>query len=136
MSFLRFALRADIIGDDFTSDICKFASKFDSSLVVQEAHSGENPHIHALLCGKRTLPAIRQAFKKAFPLHVGNGAYSVKECDDNWMLYVQYCCKGDSVDDQPLVLQQSGFDFGNDEEKDDCSSAIKKTKKGVVVQGV
>lgn len=104
-----FALRADVIGDSFQTDIVHWIRSFDSYLLVFETAAGENPHVHAVIHSQLKIKQIRNSFTYKFKQHSGNKAYSLKECDDEFDAYIRYMCKGSSEADAPIVWAQCGL---------------------------
>jgi len=114
----NYALRmdwADVRRDLLSSWLSAVSSIF---FVVHETADGENPHVHVFFSSDKKLNALRISFKRKFPDLVGNGAYSLKECDDNFEDYYLYMCKGDSQENLPVVLMKQGVDFSDDKIKE------------------
>lgn len=111
--------------------------------VVFECHSGENPHVHAIYETDKTLNACRVSFKRKFDDKVGNGSYSLKECDDDIDAYMRYMCKGNSKDDLPDVKIRQGLEYTDDKIKEwhdkywvnNASLAENKKKRKLVRSG-
>lgn len=113
----QFALRADYKDGDqalLSAWLSAIATVF---LVVYEEHDGENPHVHCVFSSDKNLSALRVSFKRKFTDKIGNGGYSLKECDDDVEAYMRYMCKGDSKDNDPVVLIKQGQDYTDEKIK-------------------
>lgn len=107
-----YAFRMDYVRDSDRQRLSDWLSaNFDSFLVVSEVVEGENPHVHGLLASTKKLDALRKSFKRAFEEKRGNGAYSLKECSEDPAGFMRYICKGQSVDDDPVVEFRQGVDY-------------------------
>lgn len=103
----RFALRVDI-SDESKQKLIEWINKFDGYILVREvAPSGA--HCHAILDAHKDLKSVRNSFMRAFPELVGNKAYSLKECNDDYEAYIRYICKGDGKDQAPVVWGRCGL---------------------------
>lgn len=109
-----FAFRMDFVDADKEPLVKWLDSSACSYLVVHETHDGENPHVHVVFHSGKKLSALRMDFKRKFPTKIGNGGYSMKECDDDVEAYMRYMCKGDSSDDAPVVLACQGLEYSSD----------------------
>lgn len=113
----QYSLRADYKEGDqalLSAWLSAIATVF---LVVYEEHDGENPHVHCVFSSDKNLSAVRVSFKRKFTDKVGNGGYSLKECDENVDAYMRYMCKGDSKDNDPVVLIHQGQDYTEEKVK-------------------
>jgi len=106
---LCYALRLDVSDADQPRVSAWVSANSSAFLVVHETAADENPHVHAILHSTKKLPALRAAFKRAFEDKVGNGAYSLKECNDDIEAYMRYMCKGAAKDDLPRVWARQGL---------------------------
>lgn len=104
-----FALRLDWVDADREPFSVWLHENALSYLVVHEVARDENPHVHVLFYSVKKLDALRKSFKRAFADKRGNGAYSMKACDDSVERYVQYMCKGPNRDEGPDVLMRHGL---------------------------
>lgn len=107
----HYALRMDYEEADRQDLSAWLSSAGGAFLCVFETASGENPHVHAVIYSEKKLAALRKSFQRSFPGKNGNGAYSLKICDDDVDAYMRYMCKGASRDDPPVVLFQQGLDY-------------------------
>jgi len=107
----HYALRMDYVDLDRTPLSTWLSANATGFLCVYETADGENPHIHAVFHSGLKLSGLRSSFKKAFVDKVGNGAYSLKVCDDDVEAYMRYMCKGASVEEEPTVIVQQGLDY-------------------------
>lgn len=115
----RYALRMDWNQDrDYQRISTWLALIATCYLVVFESHAGENPHVHVVFDSDKKLQALRTSFKRKFDDKVGNGSYSLKECDDDVAAYMRYMCKGNSKDDMPDVKIKQGLDFTDEKIKE------------------
>lgn len=112
----QFALRMDVVSENDSSDLNAWLTQNATSyFVVKEFGTpGENPHYHAVLCSSAKTASLRQSFRRAFPNHKGNGAYSLKECDEDVEGYGRYMCKGADRDSLPDVICRQGLDYTDD----------------------
>lgn len=113
-----FALRLDVEPRDKDSVKSWLDRNSKGYFVVHETVHGENDHIHAVIETDKNLNALRVSFKRAFPNKIGNGQYSLKECDADVENYMLYMCKGDSVDDMPVVWLRNGLLYTDDKIKE------------------
>lgn len=108
----QYALRLDYERGSDRDILSGYLDRYSSRyLVVFETASDENPHVHCIFWSESKLAALRKAFKERFPSKVGNGAYSLKECDASFDDYVAYMCKGKSKDDAPVVEMRMGLEY-------------------------
>jgi len=110
MSIFRYALRIDSspsVDDDLSPWISSVATSF---LAVTENHEGENRHHHVYIISDKKLQAVRASLKRRFEV-AGNGAYSLKECDANYVEYLKYMCKGPDVEGLPEIYASLGLDW-------------------------
>lgn len=82
---------------------------FDNFLACREEAS--QPHAHVYGRGRLKLKGLQASVRKAFPLHVGNAGYSLKECDSQVYDYLKYICKGVSVDVPPVLVARQGLEY-------------------------
>lgn len=110
-----FALRMDYVMED-KEKLREWHDKQScgSYLVVYEDHAGENPHIHSIFWSDKKMEALRKSFKRLFNDKTGNGAYSLKECDDDTDAYLRYMCKGGSKSEMAVVLMKCGLDYDDE----------------------
>lgn len=108
---MALALRADCLGDQFQSEIIQWCRQWDAYLLVHETAEGENPHVHAIIHTVQTLKKVRNSFTYKFKEHVGNKAYSIKVCDDDFEAYIRYMCKGTSAEVGPVVWGSCGLKY-------------------------
>lgn len=94
MSAIKLSLRID----KCFSEVLEYVEeKGMSGWCVREVAGDENEHWHWYLEGDgfKNLQAFRVSLTRRIPELKGNGAYSVKECDENVERYWQYMAKGD-----------------------------------------
>lgn len=112
----QYALRMDYTRDSDRGRLSDFLSRNSPRyLVVFETADGENPHIHAIFYSEGRLASLRQAFRRAFEDKTGNGAYSLKECDQEFGDYIQYMCKGPDAGTMPTVEMRQGLEYTDEE---------------------
>jgi len=75
------ALRLDILHDDNVQQLVGLCDSLGGSYWIVREGGTTNPHLHVHLTTKTKLNAVRQAFKRRFPDHLGTGHYSIKQCD-------------------------------------------------------
>lgn len=96
------------ISEDQKDKVIQWINKFDGYILVREvAPSGA--HCHAILDAHKDLKSVRNSFTRAFPELIGNKAYSLKECNDDYDAYIRYICKGDSKEIAPVVWGRCGL---------------------------
>lgn len=107
----HYAVRVDVSDAD-RDNLSRWCSANGSAfLCVYEEAADENPHVHIVLFSNKNIRAIRESFRRTFPDKTGNGAYSIKVCDDDTDAYMRYMCKGKSKDDQPEVWFRQGLEY-------------------------
>lgn len=107
----HYAIRVDVTDADRDA-LSRWCSANGSAfLCVYEEAADENPHVHIVLFSSKTIRAIRESFRRTFTEKTGNGAYSIKVCDDDTDAYMRYMCKGKSADDQPEVWFRQGLEY-------------------------
>lgn len=111
---MSFALRVDVQETDgFYDRVSKFLDNFNGYFVVEEM--AENLHLHMWLKGDQKIVTVRNKLTYLFPELVGNkGLYSLKQCDAEYGRYLQYMCKGTSLNDGPVVKFRLGLEFTDD----------------------
>lgn len=104
-----FALRVDD-GDDRRARLLDWLRGLGgAALCVREDAEG-NLHYHCYFEDHRTLAALRKSVQRNIVGESGgNGVYSLKPCTSEPDGYLQYMCKGDSVDLGPVVVFQFGL---------------------------
>lgn len=112
------ALRLDILHDDNVQQLVGLCDSLGGSYWIVREGGVANPHLHVHLCTKTKLNAVRQAFKRRFPDHSGNGHYSIKQCDDDVEGYDRYLAKGESEGDDPIIIARQGLEFSLDSIRD------------------
>lgn len=68
-----------------------------------------NPHAHLYGVAELSFRGLVSSFRRFFPDHVGNGAYSIKPCTSSVYDYWKYISKGASRDDLPDVIVRQGL---------------------------
>lgn len=106
----KYALRVDVIGDGFKDKFGKWVKQFDGYIVAYEV-AGDNKHVHCILDSAKTLKAVRSDFCRVMTECVGNKAYSLKVCDDDWEAYMRYICKGESAEVPPVIWFRNGLHY-------------------------
>lgn len=106
-----YALRLDVLSEDNAQQLSAWLDKVSSGHLVvrEESNPNENTHYHAVLHSKIKATSLRQSFRRAFPDHKGNAAYSLKECDEDPDGYGRYICKGLSKEEGPNVVIRQGL---------------------------
>lgn len=112
------ALRLDILHDDNVQQLVALCDSLGGSYWIVREGDTANPHLHGHLCTRTKLNSVRQAFKRRFPGHSGNGHYSIKQCDQDVEGYDRYMAKGGAEGDDPIVIARSGLEFTLDNIKD------------------
>lgn len=105
------ALRLDILDDSNVQSLVGLCDSLGGSYWIVREGGTANPHLHVHLVTKTKLNAVRQAFKRRFPDHSGNGHYSIKQCDQDVEGYDRYLAKGDAEGDEPIVIARSGLEY-------------------------
>lgn len=105
------AIRVDLKTDGDSSAILALLDSLGGSYWVVREGGTTNAHAHIHWKGDKTLPAVRAAFKRKFPGHVGNGGYSIKQCDADVEGYDRYMAKGDTEDSDPIILGRQGIPY-------------------------
>ena len=77
-------------------------------LACQEG-DGKEQSFHYHMYFEGNLNTLRQYVKRNFP--GGNAVYSIKKCDDLFVNYLRYICKGESRDGEPRMLFSDGYDI-------------------------
>lgn len=79
-------------------------------LVCKESADDEvpNDHFH-LFFEVTTINSLRMYCKKNF--QGGNAVWSIKKCDDNFVDYLKYICKGTSKNDEPKIVLSDGYNI-------------------------
>lgn len=136
-ALLRLALRTDKKFDEVKEFV---TSKQASGFAVVENAGGENEHYHWYLelLGYKNVQTFRVGLTKKIPDLKGNGAYSVKECDDDYERYWQYMAKGDGSGCGARVVWRHGLLF-TDEKMEELHQAYwseNREKKRVKVEPV
>lgn len=107
-----YALRVDFreggFKDKFLSWLTTVALAW---IVVYEAESLENRHVHLILDSEKDIKQLRNSFTKKFPECAGNKGYSLKVCRDDYDAYIRYICKGSSPNEPPVVWSRQGLDY-------------------------
>lgn len=109
----NFALRLDVIGDtqELFSNISAWLSEVAESWLVVRENLENNDHTHMFIVSEKTIKAIRSSLVRRFKSHVGNEAYSLKQCAADYADYVQYMCKGAGEEFLPEVVSHQGLDY-------------------------
>lgn len=102
-----YALRMDL-GEGVYEKISVWLSRFESFFVVREGVS--NPHVHMWLSGDKEYAAVRKDIQRSFA-GAGNGFYSLKRCDSDYVDYYRYMCKGEEQGSLPDVCFRQGLLF-------------------------
>lgn len=110
----QYALRVDVLGDEFKKEFCDWIKKFDGYLAVHETAKDENPHVHAIIHTEDSIKQIRNKFTYKFKEHTGNKSYSLKLCDDDFRAYIRYMCKGGGADAPPCVWAKCGLIYDDE----------------------
>lgn len=108
------AIRVDIKNESDPSTLSSLLDSLGGSYWIVREGGSSNPHVHVHYTTTRTLNAVRLAFKKKFPTHVGNGGYSIKQCDSDVTGYDRYMAKGDSEGDSPIIISRQGVQYDLD----------------------
>lgn len=98
---------------EFTAVKEFITNKGASGFAVAEKAGDDNAHHHWYLemQGFKNVQTFRVALTKKIPGLKGNGAYSVKECDDDYERYWQYMCKGAGSGTGADVVWRHGLVF-------------------------
>jgi len=112
------ALRLDILHDDNVQQLVALCDSLGGAYWIVREGGTANPHLHVHLTTKTKLNAVRQAFKRRFPGHSGNGHYSIKQCDADVEGYDRYLAKGESEGDDPIIIARHGVEYSLDNIKD------------------
>lgn len=117
---LRLALRIDKSFDAVKEFI---VSAGYSGFAVREV-VGDNEHWHWYLEGDKysSVQSFRVKLVKSVPELRGNGAYSVKQCDEHYEKYWQYMAKGDGEGATPVLSWRHGLLF-TDEKMEELHEA-------------
>lgn len=105
------ALRLDILHDDNVQQLVGLCDSLGGGYWIVREGGVENPHLHVHLTTSTKLNAVRQAFKRRFPTHTGNGHYSIKQCESDVEGYDRYMAKGGAEGDDPIVIARSGLEY-------------------------
>lgn len=105
MSVYRFALRTDGHFEKVKSFV---ESKGFSGYAVREV-ADDNEHWHWFLEGNVKPNSFRVLLKRSVPEFVGNGSYSVKQCDADVERYHRYCLKGEGSGAGYEVVWRNGL---------------------------
>lgn len=105
------ALRLDILHDDNVQQLVSLCDSLGGSYWIVREGGATNPHLHVHLTTKTKLNAVRQAFKRRFPDHSGNGHYSIKQCDSDVEGYDRYLAKGEAEGDDPIIIARHGVEY-------------------------
>ena len=104
MSFQRIAIRytVDVIPDEHLT----WFKMNGLRLAVKEGGEDKKDHFHFYVEG------VLNTWRTYFKRHIGGGntVYSVKQCDDDYMGYLRYLCKGENGG-EPMVLFSDGYDI-------------------------
>jgi len=111
LTSMDLALRLDILHDDNVQSLVALCDSLGGAYWIVREGDTTNPHLHVHLTTSTKLNAVRQAFKRRFPLHSGNGHYSIKQCDQDVEGYDRYMAKGGAEGDDPIVIARSGLEY-------------------------
>lgn len=105
---LYLALRTDVGFENVKSFV---DSQEYGGFAVREGAGTDNPHVHWLLvCGAKSVKAVRCKLLRAAPELSGNGKYSLTEVAD-LDKYVRYLCKGDASHSAPDVVWRNSVEY-------------------------
>lgn len=110
MSVYRYAIRMDV-DESFKRRVSDWFSTAGNGYIVAYEVAGDNKHIHAILDSVKSIKQVRNSLTNSFPECVGNKGYSLKLCDDDYDAYIRYICKGDSVDEGPVIWTKQGLKY-------------------------
>jgi len=76
----------------------------------------EAAHSHVHVYGRSTLKfkGFQSAVRRSFPEHIGNGGYSLKECDAEVYDYLKYICKGEGEGQYPDIICRQGLEYSDE----------------------
>lgn len=111
---MDFALRLDILQEEDVQSLVSLLDSVGGAYWVVREGGTANPHLHVHLTTETKQPALRQALKRRFPGHSGNGHYSLKQCDQDVESYDRYLAKGDGEGDDPIIIARQGVAFSLD----------------------
>lgn len=105
---LQIAMRIDKCYDEVLSFV---EERGMSGWCVREVAGADNEHWHWYLetDGFKNLQAMRVALTRKVPDLKGNGAYSIKSCDENVERYWQYMAKGEANGEGVLPCWRHGL---------------------------
>lgn len=106
--FYHYAIRTD---KDFPSVKAFFDSEPNVSGFAVREVSGENEHWHWFVRCSRKAQPLRVALTKKVPALKGNGGYSVKECDADYVKYQRYMCKGEAPEVPAEIAWSLGVEW-------------------------
>jgi len=114
----RYALRVDVF-DGLKDRLSQWLSSVANGFIVSfETTIGQNDHVHCIVDCHKSIKVIRSSFCRAFPESVGNKSYSLKLCDDEYLAYVRYICKGKDKETDPVIWIRQGLLYRDEDIKD------------------
>lgn len=102
------AIRIDVLDESNVPTLVGLLDSLGGAYWIVREGGVANPHLHVHLTTTQKLNSVRQAFKRRFPDHSGNGHYSIKQCDEDVEGYDRYMAKGESEGDDPIVIARQG----------------------------
>lgn len=112
MDLHHYALRVDLTETfKILDDLEKWLDNIGHSYLVCKEDPNDNPHCHVYLSSELKLKGLQTSWRRSFPTLIGNGAYSLKECLEDYQGYLRYICKGDGEGCYPEVVLRQGLDF-------------------------
>lgn len=115
-----YSLRIDVKGDEseLRKRVVEWSVNNGQAIGCYECPVGDdgnaNPHYHIWLRSKKTINTLRQSFKRIFPTHKGNESYSLTAPTDEKKPELHYIAKGESVDENPVIIVNT-FGFSDDD---------------------
>lgn len=135
----RYALRID---SNFSEVRDLVVAKSFTVFAVREV-ADQNEHWHFYLEGSIKLNSFRASLKRAVPALVGNGRYSVKQCDADVEKYFRYCLKGEGNGAGYEIAWRTGLLWTDDRFEelhqaywDENEKLKKKLRSGPIVDSV
>lgn len=141
MPTFRFALRTDKALDAVKAWLdAKGVAGFGVREIGAENH--EHWHWYCESDQLSKLSQVRTSLTRACPDLKGNGAYSVKPCDEDYVKYLRYICKGEEKGAGAQCVWRYGLPWTDarleelHQEYWEANRAVKKRKVGSIVQEV
>lgn len=106
MSFERIAVRYTV--ECIPQDHFNWFKMKGLQLAVREGN-GEDKEYHFHLYVEGNLNGWRTYFKRN--IGGGNPTFSIKKCQEDYVGYLRYLCKGDPVGTEPFVVFSNGYDI-------------------------